>query len=101
MDKDIKEMLGNIKELLEIMESKDLTKVKNKFSEMLDEALEQPCKISVEKGENGGAKIEVEGQRLSLLLTLAGAEKGILKQLHCKDEEFDFIKNFVGTKEAE
>ena len=98
-NKEIKEMLNNLKELLEIMEDSDIGKAKKKFSKMLNEALEQPCKITIEKGKKGDAKLGIEGSRLSLLIALAGAEQGILKQLKCNDEEFEFIKNLVGTRE--
>lgn len=101
MDKELKEMLNDLKEMLEIVENTDIGKAKKKFEKMLNEALEQPCKITIEKGKNGEAKMGVEGNRLSLLIALAGAEKGILKQVHCSDEEFDFIKNLVGTKDAD
>jgi len=100
MDKELKEMLNNLKEMLEIATSNDFDKAKEKFSEIMGEALKQPCKITVEKNKKGEAKMGVEGQRLALLVTLAGAEKGILKQLKCNNDEFEFIKQFVGTREA-
>ena len=100
MDKELKEMLNHLKDMLEIATSKDFEKAKEKFSEIMDEALKQPCKITIEKNKKGEAKMGVEGQRLALLISLAGAEQGILKQLHCTNDEFDFIKQFVGTREA-
>lgn len=98
-NKEIKEMLNNLKELIEIFEDKDISKAKKKFEKMLNEALDQPCKITIEKSKDGEAKLGIEGSRLSLLIALAGAEQGILKQLKCNDEEFDFIKNLVGTRD--
>ena len=101
MDKEIKEMLKNIKEMLEIVEESDLDKTKEKFEKMLNEALNQPCEIAIKKDKDGGAKTKVEGCRLSLLITLAGLEKTLCKQLHCSDGEFELIKNLVGTKDAD
>ncbi len=101
MEKEFKEMLKNLKEMLEIVENSDIGKAKEKFSNMLEEAINQPCKITIEKGKKGECKLGVEGHRLSLLLTLAGAEQGILKQLSCEQKEFDFIKGFVGSKEVD
>jgi len=101
MDKDIREMLNDLKEMLEIATSEDFKNAKDKFSKLMEEGLKQPCKITIEKYKDGKAKTGIEGNRLSLLITLAGAEKGILKQLSCSNEEFEFIKNFVGTEETE
>ena len=98
-NKEIKEMLNNLKELLEIMEDSDIGKAKEKFEKMLKEAINEPCKITIEKGKKGDAKLGIEGRRLALLISLAGAKQGILKQLKCSDEEFEFISNFVGTRD--
>ena len=100
MEKDIKEMLRDLKEMLEIVTDKDMGKAKDKFSNMLSEAIKQPCKITIEKDKRGQANVGVEGNRLALLVTLAGAEQGILKQLHCDKNEFDFLKEFIGSKEV-
>lgn len=100
-NKDLKEMLKSMENILELLNNSDLGKAKEKFSNMLEEAINQPCKISINKSDNGKCEMGVEGQRLAILVTLAGAEKGILKQVHCSHEEFDFIKNFVGTKDAD
>lgn len=101
MEKELKEMLNNLKEMLEIATSKDFDKAKEKFSEIMDEGIKQPCKITIEKNKKGECKMGIEGNRLALLITLAGAEQGILKQLSCEQKEFDFIKNFVGSKEVD
>ncbi len=98
-NKEIKEMLNDLKELIEMFEDSDIGKAKEKFEKMLKEAINEPCKITIEKGKNGEAKLGVEGRRLALLISLAGAKQGILKQLKCSDEEFEFISNFVGTRD--
>ena len=101
MEKEFKEMLKNLKEMLEMVINEDTEKNKEKFSNMISEAIKQPCKITIEKDKRGQAKLGVEGNRLALLITLAGAEQGILKQLSCEQKEFDFIKGFVGSKEVD
>lgn len=101
MDKDIRETLKNLKEMLDIATSEDFNKIKDKFDKLMNEALKQPCKITIEKYKDGKARTGIEGNRLSLLIALAGAEKSILKQLNCDNEEFEFIKNFVGAEETE
>lgn len=101
MEKEFKEMLKNLKEMLEMVTNEDTEKNKEKFSNMISEAIKQPCKITIEKDKRGQAELGVEGNRLALLITLAGAEQGILKQLSCEQKEFDFIKGFVGSKEVD
>ena len=96
MDKDIKDML---KDLLNKMGEK-LEKVE-KVDSMISEAINEPCKICIDKKENGEACLGVEGSRLALLVTLAGMEKSILNKLDCDNQEFSFIKSVVGTKEGD
>ena len=98
-NKDVKEMLKDLKELIEIFEDSDFEKAKEKFEKQLKEALNEPCKITIEKGKKGDAKLGIEGRRLALLISLAGAEESILKQLKCSEDEFKFIKNLVGTRD--
>lgn len=99
MEKDLKEMLNGLKDVLETMQKMDFGK--GKFKELMEKSVKEPCKITIEKNKKGECKMGVEGQRLALLITLAGAEQGILKQLSCNESEFEFIKNLVGTKEAD
>lgn len=101
MEKEFKEMLKNLKEMLEMVTNEDTEKNKEKFNNMMSEAIKQPCKITIEKDKRGQVKLGAEGNRVALLITLAGAEQGILKQLSCEQKEFDFIKGFVGSKEVD
>lgn len=101
MEKEFKEMLKNLKEMLEMVINEDTEKNKEKFNNMMSEAIKQPCKITIEKDKRGQVKVGAEGNRVALLITLAGAEQGILKQLSCEQKEFDFIKGFVGSKEVD
>ena len=101
MEKEFKEMLKNLKEMLEMVTNEDTEKNKEKFNNMMSEAIKQPCKITIEKDKRGQVKLGAEGNRVALLITLAVAEQGILKQLSCEQKEFDFIKGFVGYKEVD
>lgn len=94
MENEIKEKMNELLDKLFDNLSENIEKTENKFKE----ALSNPCKIHIDN--NGvGTTMKIEGERLSLLLTLAGVEKKILSELKCSDTEFDFIKDFVDTKE--
>ena len=90
IEKEIKEKLNKLLDGL-------LDKVAGRM-EKLEEAIHQPCKIHVDN-DGTGTKLDVEGCRLTLLLTLVGTEKNMLKQLNCSNEEFELLKNLVGTQE--
>lgn len=98
MDKELKEKMDKV--LNKLLDNLDvsLDKIKD-IDTKCKEALNTPCKIHIDNNGKGTA-LAIEGGRLSLLITLAGAEKGILKQLNCSNKEFEFIKNMVGTEEA-
>jgi len=64
----------------------------------INEALKEPCLIKIENTKQG-TRMNIEGGRLTLLLVLAGAEKGILKQLDCSEKEYIFIKEIVGMND--
>lgn len=93
MDKELKEML---KEFMNKMYG-TLAKSNKK---MLDEAINEPCKIHLDKESNGKAQLEVGGSRLAILIGLSALEKEVLEQLHCTQDEFDILKKMVGTREA-
>lgn len=98
MDKELKEKMDKVLDkLLDSLDGK-LDKMKD-IDTKCKEALNTPCKIHIDNDGKGTA-LAVEGGRLSLLITLAGAEKSILKELNSSSEEFEFIKNMVGTEEA-
>lgn len=100
-DKDLKEMLKSMENILKLLNDSDLGKAKEKFSNMLEEAINEPAIISIEKDNGGKAETRVEGKRLAILVTLAGAEKSILRNIKASEEEFNFIKNFVGSAEVD
>ena len=99
MDKELKEKMDKVLDkLLDNLLNINLDKIKD-IDTKCKEALNTPCKIHIDNDDKG-TRLAVEGGRLSLLITLAGAEKGILKQLNCSTEEFEFIKNMIGTEEV-
>ena len=98
MDKELKEKMDKLFDKLLDSLDINLDKIKD-IGTKCKEAINTPCKIHIDN-DGKGTRLAVEGGRLSLLITLAGAEKGILKKLNCSTEEFEFIKNMVGTEEA-
>ena len=93
MDKEIKEKINQILDTI-------LDGAKDRTDIIIDRAIQDPCEISIQKGENGEATIRVDGSRLALLIALAGAEKSILNQLDCDNDEFDFLKERISTREG-
>ncbi|MBQ6546496.1 MAG: hypothetical protein IJL74_00665 [Bacilli bacterium] len=88
MDKDLKELLDNLKDkLMEEMDNK------------LNEAKNIPCEISVKTNKKGGAEVKVKGNKVSLLIALAGLENSVLKQLKTSENEFKMFKSIVNTEE--
>ena len=104
MDKDIKEILKELKKLKTTMEKiteKDLDEAKSKFEEKLKESLNEPCKISIEKDKGGQARCMVEGERLALLITFIALKKAVMSKLHTSNEELEFLEHFIGSEEVE
>ena len=98
--KELKELLKEMEDIKKLLESKDYKKLQKEADKMFENAIKEPCDIVIKKDNNNGASIMVNGKRLAILVALAGAEEGILKELNCSKEEFNFIKNFIGTKEV-
>lgn len=96
MDKEILEMLENIKKTLEKVNSKNSGFIKEK----IEEAFNEPATISIKKDADGKAETHVEGGSIALLITLAGLEKTILEKLDAPTEVWELIKHLVGTKEV-
>lgn len=96
MDKELEKTLKNLDKLIKKSE-----KLKAKADKNLEKAVKEPCKIQITKEKGGACDLIIEGGRLTLLLTLAGAVKSILDQLDCSEAEFNYIKNITGFKEAE
>lgn len=94
-EKELDELLDDLKEII-TKASKIPTE--EEINKKTNEALKEPCLIKIENTKQG-TRMNIEGGRLTLLLILAGAEKGILKQLDCSEEEFKFIKEIVGMND--
>lgn len=88
MDKDLKELFDELKE-----------KLKEKTFEKLEEIKKQPCEISIKTDKKGGAKVKIEGHKISLLIALASLENSMLKQIGASESEFKMFKSIVDTEE--
>lgn len=103
MEKDLKELLNNLKELRETIEkigNSEFKDMKDKLINRLENSLNEPCKILIEKDKTGKAKVTLDGERLALLITFIGLKNQVLKQLKCGKEELEFLENFVGSEEV-
>lgn len=97
MDKDVKEKINNILgDLLDIV-AENMNKSEKKIKDAMDEA----CEIHIEKEKDGELEVAVKGNRLALIVALAGAEKSILKQIDCGTKEFEYMKTCIDTKGVE
>lgn len=93
MNKELKEMF---KKLL-----KDLDKMEEfNIEDKLSEAFKEPVKISIEKFEDGKSCIEYEGTNLSILITLAGLENAILKELKAPKGVWELVKLKTAIKDG-
>ena len=103
MDKKLDELLESLKEINKFMENAIGTnELDKKIKDFVDAGINGEAFISIKKNKkNGTSEIKVEGTRPAILVGLAGAEKGILKQLDVPSGLFDLVKKSVGTKEAE
>lgn len=103
MEKDINELKEVLSDLKKIFDEKENTpeNAKKMFYELLNRAINEPCEISIKKEKNGYAQASINGERLSLIVTLIGLEREVLNKLKCPKEEYEFIKTFIGSKEAE
>lgn len=95
MDKELNEKMDKLYDKLLDTLFNELDNMRDTFKE----ATSKPCKIHIDNDGKDTA-LNVKGGRLTILITLAGTEKRILKYLHCTNEEFEFIKNIVGAKEV-
>ena len=92
-----KEML---KELLSNLIDGKTDKIGEMVRDRLLEASESDFKISVQN-KNGKVHCELEGERLAILIGLAGLEDNILTKLEVPNSTWEIIKRAVSTKEVE
>ena len=93
MDKEIKEIMDNLKEIQELLKNSKACKVKD----AIHDAFNEPATISIKKDADGKAKTHIEGTNLAVLITLAGLEKCILEKLDAPNGLWEAIKSIVGT----
>lgn len=75
--------------------------LKSMLRDELKESANEECKIAIVKRKNKPLSLEIEGTKGSILLTLAGLEKQILKNLEVSESTFNAIKELIDTKEAD
>lgn len=95
----LKEALTSLEKMDSLFDNEEIEKKKQKIMDALEEAIKRPCKIHIDAKKDGKCRVMSEGNRLSLLVTLAGAEKNILNELNCDDKFFQFIKSMVGQED--
>lgn len=96
MKKELLEMLDELNETLE-----DLLKDNNDIlTDRINEAMKDKASISIEKDSNGGANVNIEGERLAILVALAGLEETVLRKLHTPVSVWKTIKEITGIMEV-
>ena len=78
-----------------------MEKEQKTIKDRIDEVIDEPCKILIEKGKNGEGYLHIEGNSLAILVALAGAEQNILKKVKCTDSNFEKIKDMIGTVDVD
>jgi len=99
MDKEIEKLM---KDILKKMDKKlnDMEDIDKITEKKIEEHSKKPCKLSIEKGDDGEAKITVIGTNMSILIGLAGLEKAVLKKLNPPAGLFEHIKRKIDTMEV-
>ena len=70
------------------------------FQEHVKEGIEEPCKISFDKGKDGITHIKTKCKtRIALLVTLVGAVESIKNEQHISQFEWDFMDYVLGFDE--
>lgn len=100
MDKESKEMLKELNEVLGDLLNDNITGVNSKIKDKIQEAFKEEATISIKKSKDGRAETHVEGSTLAILITLAGLEKTVLEKLNTPNAIWEMIKHTIGTEEA-
>lgn len=69
------------------------------FKEAIEKAFKTETIISMKKSKDGTSKVHIAGNNLSILVSLAGLEKHILKSKNIPDSLWETIKHIVDVKE--
>ena len=96
MENETKELLKKLNNLLgELLDKSEETK------ELFYEASHGNFFIKAENQDNKNICIEVKGEKLAILLGLAGLEKEILKELKVDQSTWEAIKETLKIEEVE
>ena len=79
---------------------KEIKDLLDKLIEKLGDSLNKECEIHVIKDKNGKAEVNIKGNRIDLLITLAGLKEELLNRLDCSEEMFKAIESMTGVKEV-
>lgn len=71
--------------------------INDKLYKSLKEADKEDVVISLVK-KNDNTKVKLEGSTMAILLSLAGLEKHVIKELNVPEGLFETIKEMVGVK---
>ena len=99
MEKELKEMLKELENGLGDLLNGNTEVINTKIQNKLNEALKDETTISIKKHKDGSAEICTKGNTIAILITLAGLEKAVLKNLKTPDTVWETIKEVVGTRE--
>lgn len=96
MGKELIEMLKDINKTLDkIIEVDD-----DKIKKAIDEAFKGEATISMKKYKDGRAETHMEGDKITLLIALAGLEKNMLEKLEVPSLVWEHFRSIVGTTEV-
>lgn len=95
-----KNELDKILEKLEKLEKVIGNLATDNLDKEIERAFYQSASISIDKKEDGNCDIHFNGTKLSILITLAGLEQGILERTHTPKELWELIKRKTGSREA-
>lgn len=97
-NKELNKVIEELEKLLKKMENKT---TKTSLVEVIEQNMNRPASIHIDKNENGECSAKLEGTRIAILITLAGLEKTILEQLDPPTALWETIKKHIGTMEVE
>ncbi len=100
MNKELNNMLEELKEKLVELISEDFDKKQEKVSKMIRENINKPSEIIIKGNENGKTEVTVNGERLALIINLAGSLDNILKTLKVDEDTFNAFRNVLDSKEV-
>ncbi|MBQ2870348.1 hypothetical protein IJE86_01460 [bacterium] len=100
MEKETKEILEELKDIMKDLLNGNRDSMINKIEERITKGFKEHAKISIEKFEDGRASTNIEGTTMGILIALAGLEKTILEKTNPPKELWELIKKSVGTMEV-